>query len=119
MVSSKEILPVVLVSCAAIIALAFLVSHFAAQQLTGQFYNPQLDKQYYRASGPSAISVKQTCVLQGQYVDCANPDEYCSSRTGNTAAISSTCSSRAITCELPCGMKGLECFDGQFSTKPC
>ncbi|MBI4140315.1 hypothetical protein HY485_00600 [Candidatus Woesearchaeota archaeon] len=121
MVSSKEILPVVLVSCAAILALVFLFTIFAEQKLTGQAAfkaSAQLDKPYFRTLTPSSHSVKETCFFQ-HGTNCDAADSFCAAMTGNPASFASTCSKRAVTCELPCGQRGLNCEGGEFSTKPC
>lgn len=128
MLTAKKIMPVVLVSIAAILALAFMLTHFA-EQMTAQAafeLNPMLQR--YQGQMPSSISTKETCIFTNPGLDCESKavSDFCYDSMGvsvKSAAFPSVCSKASITCELPCGKTGSSCNAGslniKFSRKAC
>ncbi len=128
MLTAKKIMPVVLVSIAAILALAFMLTHFAAQMTAQAAFelNPVLQK--YQGQPPLSMSTKETCVFTNPGLDCDSKlvSNFCYNNMGasvNSAAFPTVCSKASITCELPCGKTGSSCNAGslniKFSRKAC
>lgn len=129
MLTVEKILPVVLVSIAAILSLAFMLTHFA-EQITAQAafqLNPVLQK--YQDLEPLSIATKEVCVFRNLGISCTSQpplDKFCYLSMGftiNKQPKAVACSNGFITCELPCGIRGANCVSGivqgEFSTKRC
>jgi len=122
MLKVKTILPVVLVSCVAILALAFMLTYFAHEQAVGYAsssfqLNPVLNKQWYQNNGPVARNVQQLCTFNSPPGKAfADPDLFCSKMLGVDARGSGAMN--AITCFPPCGVY-VTCPGDDSSVKPC
>ena len=120
MLTAQKILPVILVSITAIIALAFLLTHFAEQITaqaafeTGIFPN-------------SPAKTKEVCVFKNPGVNCKNKENakaFCNigmEAPKNSVPTATHCTSGFITCELPCKVIGANCQPGKgkLVRRPC
>ena len=119
-------MPVVLVSIAAILALAFMLTHFA-EQITAQAafqLNPLLQR--YQNQEQLSFSTKGACVFRNPGINCNSQatNIFCDGNmiSRDAKPLATLCTKASITCELPCGATSAACNQetgGKFSTKHC
>lgn len=127
MLTVEKILPVVLVSIAAILSLAFMLTHFAEQITANAAFQaaPQIQKYDFR-NGQATFGTKEVCVFKNKGLcdSQERADAFCKLAMdfdGLDATPIARCTSGFITCELPCGKSGANCatFHGEKSNKRC
>ena len=119
---AKTILPVVLVGIASMLALSFMITHFANEGFGNDVFTAYagFDRMYSRPfvlQKPLLfVKQKEVCVFQNAAVDCENQkqaDAFCYIMMNiipdSPKPTAAKCTSGFVTCELPCGAMPIAC----------